>query len=82
MNPESEFKFRIVRKISEIPAEEWIKVFPAVMESYYFFKTLDESNFEQFSFYYILVYDKDKLVGVITKKDIVGAIAKGKAINT
>ena len=64
MNPESEFKFKIIKNISEIPAEEWNKVFPSVMESYYFFKTLDESNFEQFSFYYILVYDKDKLVGV------------------
>ncbi|MBU0547249.1 MAG: CBS domain-containing protein, partial [Candidatus Omnitrophica bacterium] len=28
--------------------------------------------------YYLLVVDKDKLVGVITKKDIVRAIAKGK----
>ena len=63
MNLESEYKVRIVRKISEIPAEEWNKVFPDVMESYYFFKTLDESNFDQFSFYYILIYDKDTLVG-------------------
>ena len=29
--------------------------------------------------YYLPVVDKDKLVGVITKKDIVRAIAKGKA---
>ncbi len=28
--------------------------------------------------YYLPVIDKDKLVGVITKKDIVRAIAKGK----
>ena len=60
---ESEYKVKIIRKISEIPEGEWNKVFPGVVENYYFFKTLDESNFDQFSFFYILIYDEDALVG-------------------
>lgn len=56
-------KTKILRKITEVPPEEWNSVFPEVLESYQFFKTLDESNFEQFSFYYILVYDHNALVG-------------------
>ncbi len=54
---------KIVRKIADIPAGDWNKVFPEAGENYYFLKTLDESNLSQFSFYYILVYDKDTPVG-------------------
>ena len=56
-------KIRIARKIAELSVDEWNKVFPDVAESYYFFKSIDESEFEQFSFYYILVYREDSLVG-------------------
>jgi len=55
---------RVIKKIEEIPAEEFNKIFPDVPERYHFFKTLDESNFDQFSFYYILVYANKHLVGV------------------
>ena len=54
---------RVVRKIEDVPFEEWGRVFPDVLEGYYFFKTLDESGFEQFAFYYILVYERKRLVG-------------------
>ncbi|MDE1920495.1 MAG: GNAT family N-acetyltransferase [Candidatus Omnitrophica bacterium] len=53
----------MIRKIEEIPAEQWGKVFPDVPENYYFLKTLDESKFNQFSFYYVLVYRGQQLVG-------------------
>jgi len=53
----------VVRKISELPPDHWNKVFPNVLESYNFFKALDESNLEQFSFYYIMVYDHKVPVG-------------------
>lgn len=53
----------VVRKISELPPNHWDKVFPNVLESYNFFKVLDESNLEQFSFYYIMVYDHKMPVG-------------------
>ncbi len=49
---------KVIKKIEEISADQWNNVFPKVPESYYFLKTLDESNFEQFSFYYILVYER------------------------
>ena len=60
---ESAFRIEIVRKIEDIPLQDWNRVFPNVLEGYPFFKTLDESGFEQFSFYYILVYDDFTLVG-------------------
>lgn len=53
----------VVRKISELSSDHWDKVFPNVLESYNFFKTLDESSLEQFSFYYIMVYDHKMPVG-------------------
>jgi len=54
---------QIVRKISEVPAQEWNRVFPGVLENYYYFKSIEESKFDQFIFYYILVYNKESLVG-------------------
>ena len=49
---------RVVKKIEQVPADEWNKIFPDVPEGYNFLKTLDESNFDQFHFYYILVYER------------------------
>ncbi|MFA5157229.1 MAG: GNAT family N-acetyltransferase [Candidatus Omnitrophota bacterium] len=57
---------KIVRKIEDIPFDQWKAVFPEAVESYSFYKSLDESGFDQFSFYYCLVYDLDKLVGIAT----------------
>lgn len=54
---------KVVKRIEEISPEDWNKIFPNVLENYHFFKTLDESHFNQFSFYYILVYDQDEVVG-------------------
>lgn len=56
-------KTRVTRKISDIPAGDWNKVFPDVLESYDFFRTLDDSNLGQFSFYYIMVYEKKAPIG-------------------
>lgn len=63
MVAESGLEVKILRKIEEVPAEDWNKVFPNVLESYALFKTLDESNFGQFTFYYIMVYDRKMPVG-------------------
>lgn len=54
---------KIVKKISEIPPQDWKSVFPDILESYEFFKAVDQSNFPQFSFFYILIYDNDISVG-------------------
>ncbi len=55
------FRTRVIKKIEEISADEWNKVFQNVPEGYYFLKTMDESNFDQFFFYYILVYERKQL---------------------
>ena len=54
---------RVIRKIEEISPNEWNKVFPHVPEGYYFLKTLDESKFDQFDFYYILISEHKQLIG-------------------
>lgn len=56
-------KTKVAKNITEIPADDWNKVFPDVLESYDFFRTLDESGMEQFSFYYIMVYNRKVPVG-------------------
>lgn len=56
-------KTKVVRKIKEIPIDEWKRVFPDVLENYEFFRTLDDSKLLQFSFYYIMVYDRNAPVG-------------------
>ena len=54
---------RVIRKIEEISPDQWNKIFPDVPEGYYFLKTLDESKFDQFSFYYVLIFEHKQLVG-------------------
>ena len=54
---------RVIRKIEQVPIEDFNKIFPHVPENYFFLKTLDESGFDQFSFYYIVVYANKQLVG-------------------
>ncbi|MDD5072620.1 MAG: GNAT family N-acetyltransferase [Candidatus Omnitrophica bacterium] len=63
MTAGSGFNVKIARKIEEIPVGDWNKLMPAAGENYFFLKTLDESKMPQFSFFYILVYDKDIPVG-------------------
>ena len=56
-------KTKVVTSIDQIPADHWNKAFPNILESYDFFRTLDESSLGQFSFYYIMVYDRKTPVG-------------------
>lgn len=58
MEPDTELEVKIVRKIEEIPPRDWLSAYPEALENYYFFKSLDESGFDQFSFFYILISDK------------------------
>lgn len=57
---------RVFKSISDIPQEKWDRIYPDVLEGYNFFRTLDESGLEQFSFYYILVYEGKSVVGATT----------------
>ncbi len=66
MDAKLNLKIKIVNKIEEIPQDQWDSVFPKALENYHFFRTLDESSFEQFSFRYIFVYDNDTPIGAAT----------------
>lgn len=54
---------RIVNRITEIPPQDWDKAFPDIPENHNFLKTLDETLFGQFTFYYILVSEDGLPVG-------------------
>lgn len=54
---------KVLRRIDQVHRDEWEKIYPKTPEGYNLYKSMDESNFSQFSFYYILVYDKRELVG-------------------
>jgi hypothetical protein len=49
---------RVVKKVSQIPVDDWNKVYPDILEGYNFYKTLDESGLDQFSLFYVAVYDR------------------------
>ncbi len=57
------FETKIVRRIDEISAADWESLYPQVLEGYRFFKALDDSNLQQFSLYYIMVYQDGKPAG-------------------
>lgn len=57
-------KTRIVRRADEIPHEAWNRVYPPVIENQGFFKAIDDSRLGQFSFYYVLAYRRNHLVGI------------------
>ncbi|MFA6349967.1 MAG: GNAT family N-acetyltransferase [Candidatus Omnitrophota bacterium] len=63
MSCKSNLITKITNKISDIPENDWKKVFPDVLENYNYFKALDESSFEGFSFFYIMIYDNNIPVG-------------------
>ncbi|MCU0652253.1 MAG: hypothetical protein MUC39_04865, partial [Candidatus Omnitrophica bacterium] len=54
---------KITKAIQDIPVKDWESIFPKTLEDYYFFKTLDESGFENFSFFYIIIYNNGVPVG-------------------
>lgn len=57
-------KTRIVRRADEIPQDAWRRVYPPIIENQGFFKAIDDSRLDQFSFYYILAYRRNHLVGI------------------
>ncbi len=60
----STLRTRVVKKITQIPVEDWNRVYPDVLEGYNFYKTLDGSGLDQFSLFYIAVYDRKTPVAV------------------
>ncbi|MFA6078492.1 MAG: GNAT family N-acetyltransferase [Candidatus Omnitrophota bacterium] len=54
----------IFRKIGDIPEIEWVSVFPNTIKNYRFYKAIDESEFEGFRHYYIVIYKDGVSVGI------------------
>lgn len=63
MQASPDLTVKVTRKIADIRPDEWNGIFPDILENYHFLKSIDESDFEGFSFYYILVYEKNILIG-------------------
>ena len=59
-------KTKVVRRIADIPAGDWNMVYPDVLESYDFFRAVDESGLGQFSIYYVMAYKGKAPVGATT----------------
>jgi predicted N-acyltransferase len=50
-----DINYRIVDSISKIKKQEWDELFGNIPEGYNFYKTLEESGLNEFSFYYMLI---------------------------
>jgi hypothetical protein len=61
-----DLRTRVARRISDIPAADWERVYPDVLESYNFFKNLDEADLDQFAMHYLIVYDRKTPVAATT----------------
>ncbi len=48
-------EFKIVDSVSKINKKDWDKVFGVIPEGYEFYKTLESSSLEEFSFYYLIL---------------------------
>jgi predicted N-acyltransferase len=58
-----ELNYKVLDSVKNIERPQWDSIFGDIPEGYDFFKTIEESNLEGFSFYYILIYeDKDLLL--------------------
>lgn len=53
---------QIVDSLSRVPRGDWERIFSDVPEGYEFYKTLEESRLEGFSFYYLLLSRADKII--------------------
>jgi predicted N-acyltransferase len=62
--PSAEPCVQIVDRIGDIGRAEWDSVFPDIPESYAFYQVLEASHFEDFTFSYVLIRQKERLIGV------------------
>jgi len=62
MNDDSGFSHKIYQSIREIPEEQWNKIFPPISEGYNFLKTIEETFFNEYKFYYIALYKEKEIV--------------------
>lgn len=55
---------KVVRNATDITPEAWSMVFPNDPKSHNYFKLIDESGFEGFSFYYVMIFKENDVVGI------------------
>lgn len=53
-------RFEFYKKAQEIPRNAWTKLESPFIEDYDFFCALDESNFPEFTFFYLIIFDGDE----------------------
>lgn len=54
--------YKLFDNISEIEQKDWDEIFGDIPESYSFYKVLENSQFSEFKFYYLIGYQEDKIV--------------------
>ena len=62
MADEKKFTVKINHKADDITPGQWAAVFPPIVESYDFFRTLDQTTTGQFKNCYVTVYDGSQMV--------------------
>lgn len=54
--------YKILDSISKIDRTDWDSIFGSPLQGYDFYRAVEESDLEGFSFYYILIYEKESLL--------------------
>ncbi|MFA5146977.1 MAG: GNAT family N-acetyltransferase [Candidatus Omnitrophota bacterium] len=57
-------RYKIVDSIAHVKRQDWDTVFGFTPEGYDFYKTLEESNFPEYSFHYILLYNASGIAAI------------------
>jgi len=56
-----EINYKIFENIDKIGKQDWDDVFGDIPESYPFYKALENSEFSEFKFYYLVAYDDNRI---------------------
>ncbi|MBF0489583.1 MAG: GNAT family N-acetyltransferase [Candidatus Omnitrophica bacterium] len=63
-NKQSVFSVKQFQSISELSQEEWKKIFPPILEGYDFLRTVEQTLFHEYTFYYIAIYKEAEIVSL------------------
>ncbi|MHB8154490.1 MAG: hypothetical protein ACYDFR_00345, partial [Candidatus Omnitrophota bacterium] len=56
--------YKLLDNLNKIEQSEWDAVFGDIPESYHFFKTLGNSEFPEFRFYYLVIESDNEMVAI------------------
>jgi predicted N-acyltransferase len=57
------FTTKLYKRIREVPRKDWDALLPDNVEDYDFLAALDDSNFRDITFYYVVIYEDSHAVG-------------------